>query len=287
MKGISLRMMITVSCAAFGSLLAQQPSPYQSSADFTDYAKKLRESALKGLPPMVIVPTEPGHERVSGRYPWKTGIVTTVFWVGRGASDKSQGGQGSTDSAWDTKWVEHYGGYDDPNPSKRKEFAPAAFIPKLNPFYIALPYNDVASDRTTKPEAKVVIPWFKTAFVDEGKSVCRDRWVAIRNAAGKVCYAQWSDSGPHGSDHWQYVFGNEKPKPNANGGAGLNVSPAVRAYLELQTTDVTDWKFVEFKEVPKGPWALYGLNNPFVQNSVPPPPKPEPATNEPTVIQNK
>jgi len=25
-----------------------------------------------------------------------------------------------------------------------------------------------------------------------------------------------------------------------------------------------DWKFVEFREVPAGPWAMYGDNNTFV-----------------------
>ena len=110
-----------------------------------------------------------------------------------------------------------------------------------------------------------MISWFKEAFVEEGKSICRDRWVAIRNSAGKVCYAQWSDCGPFRADHWQYVFGNEKPRPNANGGAGLNVSPAVRDYLQLSSTDVTDWKFVDANEVPNGPWALYGENNHFVK----------------------
>jgi hypothetical protein len=29
---------------------------------------------------------------------------------------------------------------------------------------------------------------------------------------------------------------------------------------------VTDWKFVEFGEVPHGPWAQHGDNNTFVQN---------------------
>ncbi len=37
-------------------------------------------------------------------------------------------------------------------------------------------------------------------------------------------------------------------------------------FLGLQDTDVTDWKFVEFKDVPVGPWAKYGDNNTFVQN---------------------
>ena len=40
--------------------------------------------------------------------------------------------------------------------------------------------------------------------------------------------------------------------------------PAVRDYLGMQDTDVTDWRFVEFSEVPHGPWSKYGDNNTFV-----------------------
>ena len=62
----------------------------------------------------------------------------------------------------------------------------------------------------------------------------------------------------------QKYFGNERPKPNLNKGAGLDVSPAVRDYLGMASTDVTDWKFVEFEEVPRGPWSTHGENNTFV-----------------------
>ena len=63
------------------------------------------------------------------------------------------------------------------------------------------------------------------------------------------------------------MFGNERPKPNLNQGAGLDVSPAVRDYLGLKQTDVTDWRFVDFSEVPRGPWSALGENNTFVINS--------------------
>src|SRR5581483_5165246 len=173
-------------------------------------------------------------------------------------------------SSWDLNWEQSYGGYDNPNPgSRNRNYAPVNFVPRQNPFYVALPYNDVTHG-TTKPEAKVVIPWFRDVASSrgwsEGQSVCHNRWIAIRNHSGKVCYAQWSDCGPFRTDHWQYVFGNEKPKPNLNGGAGLDVSPAVRDYLQLSSTDVTDWKFVDALEVPNGPWALYGDNNTVAQN---------------------
>ena len=63
------------------------------------------------------------------------------------------------------------------------------------------------------------------------------------------------------------MFGSERPKPNLNKGAGLDISPAVRDYLGLKETDVTDWHFVEFSDVPRGPWSTLGENNTFVINS--------------------
>ena len=96
-------------------------------------------------------------------------------------------------------------------------------------------------------------------------STCKDRWIAIRKG-NRTAYAQWEDAGPFRTDHWQYVFGNERPKPNLNKGAALDVSPAVRDYLRLRQTDVTDWRFVDFSEVPCGPWSILGENNTFVIN---------------------
>jgi len=91
----------------------------------------------------------------------------------------------------------------------------------------------------------------------------QDRWIAIRKG-NRICYAQWEDCGPFRTDNFQYVFGKERPTPNANDGAGLDVSPAVRDYLGLQSKDVTDWQFVGVRDVPQGPWRGYGDNNPFV-----------------------
>jgi len=34
----------------------------------------------------------------------------------------------------------------------------------------------------------------------------------------------------------------------------------------LNETDVTDWQFVDFKDVPRGPWSTLGENNTFVSN---------------------
>jgi hypothetical protein len=193
-------------------------------------------------------------------YPWKQQIVTTVFWIGEAPSENNP--VPNKASSWDKNWSKSYGGYDDPNRAKRSDYIPAKFTPRQNPFYCALPYNDKAKEGH-RPDASRVVPWFNEAYRGPDVSVCKDRWIAIRKG-NKVAYAQWEDAGPFRTDHWQYVFGNERPKPNLNKGAGLDVSPAVRDFLGLNDTDVTDWQFVEFKDVPRGPWSAHGENNTFV-----------------------
>jgi hypothetical protein len=202
-------------------------------------------------------PAKPGE-----RYSWRKDIVTTVFWIGEKPSGNNPTPNRS--SSWDKDWTKNYGGFDDPNPANRSNYVPVSFTPRQNPFYCALPYNDKATNGH-RPEAPEVVPWFKEAYQGPAVSTCKGRWVAIRRG-NKTVYAQWEDAGPFRTDHWQYVFGNERPKPNLNKGAGLDVSPAVRDYLVLRETDVTDWKFVEFSEVPHGPWSRYGDNNTFVIN---------------------
>jgi hypothetical protein len=253
-------LLLATRLASFGQ------SPYESSEDFARYAMKLRENALLKIEPQVFVPTtsEPSFWGSEGRYPWKVDIMTTVFWVGEKATENNP--VPNTRSAWDVNWVDDYGGYDDPDPLNRRNYIPANFTPRQNPFYFALPYNDV-QEGTTKPEAPLVIPWFKEYYRKYGQSVCQNRWIEIRDHTGLTCYAQWSDCGPFRTDHWQYVFGNEMPAWNINGGAGLDVSPAVRDFLGLSGKDVTSWRFVDFRDVPPGPWSYYGDNNDFVINA--------------------
>ena len=164
----------------------------------------------------------PVSSRPARRYPWKTKIVTTIFWIGEQPSGNNP--VPNHTSSWDKQWTRNYGGFDDPNPGHRSNYIPVKFTPRQNPFYCAI------------------------------------------RKGNRTVYAQWEDAGPFRTDHWQYVFGNERPKPNLNKGAGLDVSPAVRDYLGINETDVTDWKFVDFSEVPHGPWSTLGDNNTFVIN---------------------
>jgi hypothetical protein len=210
-----------------------------------------------------LVTNDPPIVNPGERFPWRKEIVTTVFWIGEKPTANNPVPNRS--SSWDTNWTKNYGGFDDPEKSHRRDFIPVKFTPRQNPFYCALPYNDKAATGH-RPEAPRVVPWFKEAYQGPGVSTCKDRWIAIRKG-NKVAYAQWEDAGPFRTDHWQYVFGNERPKPNLNKGAGLDVSPAVRDYLGMDETDVTDWRFVDFSEVPHGPWSTHGDNNTFVINA--------------------
>jgi len=237
-------------------------TPAQGGAEtptsFVDNAMKLREQVLFKLEPGSIQHSL--ADTVPGKFFWHTSIVTTTFWIG-----ETPGGNNpipNESSAWDSNWSRNYGGLDLPESGDRQGFLPAKFVPRQNPFYIALPYNDVSGGKT-KPEAAQIIPWFKATFVKSGQSVLKGRWLAVRKGT-RTCYAQWEDVGPFQTDNWEYVFGNDRPRPNLNRGAGLDISPAVRDYLHLSPTDTTDWKFVEASEVPPGPWTLYGDNNTFV-----------------------
>ena len=186
-------------------------------------------------------------------FTWKKNIMTTIFWIGEKPCRKNP--VPNDKSSWDSKWVINYGGYDSPN--NRLGFIPKGFTPQLNPFYAALPYNDIET-KGTKTEAKHIIPWFSQRFKKNGQSVIKGQWMAI-HYKGRVCYAQWEDCGPFETDNWQYVFGGARPRQKA----GLDISPAVRDYLGMKTNDFTDWKFVNLQEIPWGPWTKYGENNIF------------------------
>jgi hypothetical protein len=231
---------------------------------FSKKSEKTTDDRVLDIGSVAFTPGQLAPERVQPgqRYPWKSNIVTTIFWIGEKPSDNNP--VPNRTSSWDHEWTKNYGGVDEPNPARRSNYMPANFTPKQNPFYCALPYNDKAREGH-RPEASRVVPWFNEAYQGPAVSTCKDRWIVIRKG-NRVAYAQWEDAGPFRTDHWQYVFGNERPKPNLNKGAGLDVSPAVRDYLGLKPTDVTDWKFVDFKEVPRGPWSTHGDNNTFVIN---------------------
>jgi hypothetical protein len=180
-------------------------------------------------------------------------ITTTIFWAGE-LADASNNFISNSESAWDQHWGDHFGGYDDPD--HRSGYNPAAFAPKENPFYFALPYNDLDARGNRKATAS------SCPNVTPGAvSRCKNAWIKIVKGAN-VAYAQWEDVGPLQEDDYNYVFGTAAPANTWGAKAGLDVSPAVRDYLGLGDVDKTSWSFVSAGSVPAGPWKNVVTNSP-------------------------
>ena len=192
-------------------------------------------------------PTINNSQEIS--YPIHEDISVTFFWVGESANGEN-GFISNKASAWDDKWLEHYGGVD--NPNNRNGSFPSGFIPKENPFYFALPYNDFNENGNRKSNSNRIY-WYNEKNFSETESICKNRWIKITKG-NLTAYAQWEDVGPFNENDVNYVFGNSEPENKINNNAGLDVSPAVHDYLNLEDIDVVDWQFVDFSDVPEGPW---------------------------------
>lgn len=185
-------------------------------------------------------------------YPLHKNILATVFWIGEDPS-ADNGYIANHQSAWDTSWIEHFGGVDDPN--SRNGYYPASFTPKENPFYFALPYGDYTEAGIKANVNKIY--WYDS--FPENTSLLKNRWIKI-TYGGKVAYAQWEDVGPFADDDINYVFGSAQPQQEV----GLDVSPAVRDYLGLTGRNSVSWQFADQAKIPYGPWkAIVTSSNPF------------------------
>jgi hypothetical protein len=215
---------------------AAAPSPAQPSGAAKPQTASPGAAAVQPPPPP---PPAPGlHQN----------IVTTIFWAGE-LPGPDNGGISNVPSAWDEKWADHFGGYDDPD--HRNSYYPAGFTPKENPFYFALPYNDYGDSGQRKASAASCSA--VTGNSAPGTSWCKNAWIKIIKG-GKTAYAQWQDVGPYDEDDFNYVFGTAAPRNATGARAGLDVSPAVRDYLGLSGVDSTSWAFVSAASVPSGPW---------------------------------
>lgn len=189
-------------------------------------------------------------------YPLHQGITATVFWVGEKASQDNEEISNKS-SAWDGKWKEHFGGTDDPK--KRNGYYPEKFTPNENPFYFALPYNDFDINGNRRENSKQT-PWAGEKSWDNKESMVKNRWAKITHG-GKTCYGQWEDVGPFKENDFEYVFGSSLPKNEINKNAGIDVSPAIRDCLGLEGLGKVDWQFVDFENVPDGPWKKIITNS--------------------------
>lgn len=176
---------------------------------------------------------------------WKKGTAT-VFWVGEGETEDN-GYITNVEAAWDDNWMEHFGGLDDPD--ERCGFEPCDFTPKENPFYVALPYNDLDDNGDQKADAKR-IPRYQVSE----ETLLKNRWVEVR-VNGKTCFGQWQDVGPFHEDDIEYVFGTALVPLNQEGmKAGIDLSPALRDCLSVGDVSTVQWRHADGDRIPAGPW---------------------------------
>jgi len=220
---------------------------------------------LSVLLPLAVLVTASGST-ATARYPVHRGVTATVFWIGEPRGHGSS--EDNAVSAWDDSWRAHYGATDSPGPRVAANgWFPRGFTPGENPFYADLPYDDFDDQGRPKSDRVTVVPWAReyarrvAEYARRGApfSLLKNRWIRIVRR-GRVCYAQWEDSGPYRSDDAVYVFGTDDRRPRSRRArnAGMDVSPAVRSCLGfagLNTdTNVVDWQFVDESQVPDGPW---------------------------------
>lgn len=196
------------------------------------------------LPSLVQPHPTTAHYRA---YPVHANIVASMFYIGEPGSSEN-GFIPNRASAWDEQWQEHYGGIDDPG--QRNGWLPAGFTPGQNPFYIALPYNDLDDDGARKAAAAI---YWSEPQAPGAVSLVKGRWIEICYG-GECAYGQWEDAGPFGEDDITYVFGSARPSNERGLMAGIDVSPAINDYLGLGGEARVDWRFIDAAAVPSGPW---------------------------------
>ena len=215
-------------------------------------AIKVVKKKKKAVPAPIVVPVVPDPVVVtpppepvvtppavvtSSNYKWHYDIVTTEFWIGEEPSADN-----SYISNVPTAW-------EDP------------VADSVNDYYVAVPYNDLEykNNQTTHKDSAKLIPWYdeKDAVGYEFYSYMKNRWVMVKKG-NKVVYGQVEDTGPYLEDDFAYIFGGAGGPANTVGSkSGLDISPAMDEYIGLDGMGTTDWKFVEFEEVPDGPWKIH------------------------------
>lgn len=142
-------------------------------------------------------------------------------------------------------------------------YFPTQMTPKENPFYLDLPFDDL-NDSIAFKIREDVVPWaadpeYRGSKDNQRVSLMKNRWVQL-TANGQTCYGQIQDAGPGVYDDVDYVFGSDNQRPASRdfNNAGMDVSPALNGCLRFRELDgqddVVDWQFVDFADVPAGPW---------------------------------
>ncbi len=271
---VCVALLAVASCSGDAGAVDPTGSPAPSSS-----ADATREATVTPTPEQTpqspgtpALPAPPAPAPPASGYPWHTGIVAATFWVGEifdpNAADGSQ-----MLSTYDSDWYGSYGGCDGnvvnggcetEARTAANDYFPTSMTPRENPFYLDVPYDDI-NDPTGFAQRDSVIPWagsepYRSHRGDQNFSYLKNRWVQLTRG-GRTCFGQIQDAGPGEYHDAAYVFGSNDARP-ANtryGGAGLDVSPALTGCLgfpEINGINAkVDWRFVEEREVPAGPWT--------------------------------
>lgn len=215
---------------------------------FAPGVPKPRQAAVALPAEPLALAAPPAASPATRLYPVHPDIVASMFYVGEsGTSDN--GFIPNRASTWDEQWQVHYGGVD--SPTRRGDWRPSGFTPKQNPFYVALPYNDLNGNDERKASAHSIY-WSEPQTPGE-HSFVKNRWIEICYQQ-KCAYGQWEDAGPFGEDDVAYVFGTARPANDQGLEAGIDVSPALNDYLGLNGDAKVRWRFIDGAAVPAGPW---------------------------------
>jgi hypothetical protein len=266
---------LAVAVSTVACLTSCVSSPGHHRADGHHSGGSSTTSATPTLTPSATptpTPTPKAAPAPVDPYPWHTNIVSTTFWVGEifdpNASDGSQ-----VISTYDTNWYRNYGGCDGvisgggcetERRTAANGYFPLRMVPRQNPFYLDLPFDDINDDTAYRTRGSVV-PWANTPgyaanIHNPNFSLMKNRWVELTKG-GATCYGQIEDAGPGDYDDANYVFGttDARPENGRYGGAGLDVSPALNGCLgfaELNGDgDHLNWRFIDADQVPPGPWT--------------------------------
>jgi hypothetical protein len=193
-------------------------------------------------------------------YPLHRAVPASVFRIGAVVPREGVDGQ-SLQSGWDRDWARHYGGCDGFGPvglwcasdltdRTGPDWFPVGMVPKENPYYVGLPYNDLLdiSGRGAIPWARD--PGYAEHLGDERFSLVKNRWVQVTGPAG-TCSGQVEDTGL-GTDPG-YVLGAAAPQRTP----AINLSPALAGCVgitDASAVTAVDWAFVD-RPAP-GPWTV-------------------------------
>src|SRR5947208_9684873 len=137
MKPGNMDLAIAVLPSSISSIFAHAtPSKAEpAKVKFSKKSNKLSEDLSLKVDPVSFspgrasaAPPEPGE-----RFPWKKSIVTTVFWIGEQPSGHNP--VPNRARSRDKNWTKNYGGFDDPNRVRRRNYIPVKFTPPPNPVY--------------------------------------------------------------------------------------------------------------------------------------------------------